>query len=187
MVKNKTGGKNAKKGARKNLNQESFGRKIRMIENEGEHYGIVTKMLGGGHMEVRCMDDRLRLCVIRYKFSGRNKSSNLITTGSWVIVGLRSWETTKPDKLEKCDLLEIYSHAEKTKLVQDCGQNISVLIKHENVSGGGGEGEDPLDDIIFSNEVESANSGGDSIAVSGEGGDAMPNHVLEEEIDFDEI
>ena len=56
-----------------------------------------------------CQDGKERLCFIRNKFSGRNKQSNLISNGSWVIVGKRSWETPKENKLEKCDLLEIYS------------------------------------------------------------------------------
>ena len=37
----------------------------------------------------------------------------------------------KKDKIEKCDLLEIYSHEEKTKLIQECQTNLEVLIKHE--------------------------------------------------------
>ena len=59
MVKNKTGGKNAKKGARKNLNAEiAVVRHLRVVENDGEMYGIVTKMLGNGQVELLCNDQK---------------------------------------------------------------------------------------------------------------------------------
>jgi initiation factor 1A len=134
MVKNKTGGNKAKKFARKNMNEEStINRKIRYVKNEDEMYGIVTKMIGNGQAIVLCNDSRERLCFIRNKFSGRNKHSNLVTMGSWVIIGIRSWETTREGKLEKCDLLEIYTHQEKTTLLQESKHNLSVLQKKENM------------------------------------------------------
>lgn len=199
MVKNKTGGKNAKKGARKNLNAElAVVRHLRVVENDGEMYGIVTKMLGNGQVELLCNDQKCRLCIIRYKFSGRNKSSNIISVGSWVIVGLRDWETTKPGKLQKCDLLEIYTHQERSKLIQECKQNLSVLLNHErsNEAGGGGNNEDEQG-IVFSTiddvegdggdeacAMENNTGGGDAINIdeAGNGGSHM-----DDEIDFDEI
>jgi hypothetical protein len=63
-----------------------------------------------------------------------------------VIIGCRSWETTLPDKLEKADLLEIYTHQEKTRLVQECKTNVSALLQYEQQQimggelGGGGSG-----------------------------------------------
>ena len=150
MVKNKVGGKNTKKGARKNMNESLEPRKLRFVELESEHYGIVTKILGNGCINVLCDDNKERLCIIRRKFAGRNKSSNIISNGCWIIIGLRDWETKKPDKLEKCDLLEIYSHAEKTKLIQESKTNLTILLKHEN----GVNNNDELNDsIIFTNET----------------------------------
>jgi initiation factor 1A len=148
MVKNKIGGNRAKKGARKNLNEGAglMMRKLRMIEDDDEKYGIVTKMIGNGQVIVLCHDGKERLGFIRYKFSGRNKHGNLITCGCWVIIGCRSWETTLPDKLEKADLLEIYTHQEKTRLVQECKTNVSALLQYEQQQimggelGGGGSG-----------------------------------------------
>ena len=131
MVKNKTGGKNAKRGARKNMNASMIPRRLRFVENDEEHYGIVTKMLGCGQMNVLCDDDKERLCIIRNKFSGRNKSSNFISIGSWCIIGLRSWETSQKSKMEKCDLLEIYIHQERTQLIQESKTNLIILLKHE--------------------------------------------------------
>ena len=184
MVKNKTGAKNTKRGARKNINVSSEPRKLRMIQEEGELYGIITKMLGNGQATVLCHDNKERLCLIRYKFSGRNKSSNLMSVGSWVIVGLRSWETKVRDKLEKCDLLEIYSHQEKTKLVQESTCNVAVLLKHEQISFGNEMGHSDESGIVFS-------------TISEEGLDMSMNDSIieadnnleyeEEEIDLDEI
>ena len=129
---------------------------------------------------------------------GRNKSSNIISVGSWVIVGLRDWETTKPGKLQKCDLLEIYTHQERSKLIQECKQNLSVLLNHErsNEAGGGGNNEDEQG-IVFSTiddveggggdeacAMENNTGGGDAINIdeAGNGGSHM-----DDEIDFDEI
>lgn len=192
MVKNKTGGKNAKRTARKNVNQENtVGKRLRIIENDDESYAITTKMLGNGQMEVLCMDNKPRLCFIRYKFSGRNKSSNMISIGSWIIVGLRSWETKVPGKLEKCDLLEIYTNSEKNNLVQEYAQNISALLKHENMSNDVGD-EDVVDFIEGGNggdddamkAVKNGGGGGVAAAYGGGGGDVAAD---EDEIDFDEI
>ena len=41
MVKNKTGGKNAKKFGRKHLMDDNQQRKVRFTKEEGELYGIV--------------------------------------------------------------------------------------------------------------------------------------------------
>tara|TARA_A200000113_G_scaffold220152_1_gene229853 strand:- start:847 stop:1449 length:603 start_codon:yes stop_codon:yes gene_type:complete len=200
MVKNKTGGKNAKKGARKNLNAEiAVVRHLRVVENDGEMYGIVTKMLGNGQVELLCNDQKCRLCIIRYKFSGRNKSSNIISVGSWVIVGLRDWETTKPGKLQKCDLLEIYTHQERSKLIQECKQNLSVLLNHErsNEAGGGGGNNEDEQGIVFSTIDDVEGGGGDEACAMENntgGGDAINTDEagnggshMDDEIDFDEI
>ena len=131
MVKN-TGGKHNKKVARKNA-APIVERKLRFCTCDEELYGIVTKCLGNGQFLIICSDQVERLCLIRNKFTGRNKHGNLVSIGSWVIVGLRTWETSKPNKKDKCDLIEIYSNNEKHKLLQECKTDISFLIKQENV------------------------------------------------------
>tara|TARA_B100000941_G_scaffold133962_1_gene94747 strand:+ start:1259 stop:1894 length:636 start_codon:yes stop_codon:yes gene_type:complete len=163
MVKNKIGGNRAKKGARKNLNENAglMMRKLRMIEHDDEKYGIVTKMIGNGQVIVLCHDGKERLGFIRYKFSGRNKHSNLITCGCWVIIGCRSWETILPDKLQKADLLEIYTHQEKTRLVQECKTNVSALLQYEQQQIMGGE---------LGGGRGGSGSGGGSGSVGGSGG-----------------
>lgn len=132
MVRNKIGGNKAKKFARKNVNASAQqNKKLRFAVDEDEIYAIVNKMVGNGQMVVMCIDGKERLCFIRNKFSGRNKSSNLATVGSWVIVGKRSWESVKADKLEKCDLLEIYNDNEKHRIQQECNVNFAALQMEE--------------------------------------------------------
>lgn len=133
MVKNKVGGNKAKKFARKNINaQQMSNKKLRISESEDEMYAICTKMLGNSQIEVFCLDGYKRLCFIRKKFTGKNKHNNLIRVGTWVIVGLRTWESVKDDKLPKTDLLEMYNDIEKDKLIQTVKVNFDILKKEEN-------------------------------------------------------
>ena len=108
------GGKRAKQCARSSTS--SSGRnKLRVAEEEGEIYAIVTKMLGNG-CAVHCIDGINRLCLISGKFKGKNKSMNMISPGSWVLVGVREWETVKDKSIPRCDLCEVYTHVDKERL-----------------------------------------------------------------------
>ena len=131
MVRNKVGGNRAKKFARKNMAPTS-NKKLRVVENEDEMYAICTKMLGNCQIEAMCLDGRLRLCFIRKKFTGKNKHNNIIRVGSWIMCGIRSWESSSSSRLEKADLLEIYNDNEKEKLIQSTNTNFSVLKKQEH-------------------------------------------------------
>ena len=51
---------------------------------------------------------------------------------SWVLVGIREWETTLDGKLPKCDLLEIYSESDKEHLNQTT-TNFMVLKREQNI------------------------------------------------------
>lgn len=108
MVRNTKGGNKSKKQARKFSSQpkEKF---IRYADEVDEIYACVTKYYGSGMVDVACMDGVNRLCIIRKKFKGRNKRDNSVSIGTYVLVGLRSWEVVEVGKKRKCDLLEIYS------------------------------------------------------------------------------
>jgi translation initiation factor 1A len=110
MVKNTTGGKKGKSVGRKSFTTT----KTMLSTSPLEVYGIVTKMMGGKICEVKCQDDVVRLCHIRGAFSGKNKGSNFIRSGHWVLVGLRDWATEK----QHCDLLFLYTDREKEKILQ---------------------------------------------------------------------
>jgi translation initiation factor IF-1 len=105
MVKN-SGGCRTKGLARKLVNAPVSDR-VRKIEEEGECYAIVSKMLGNGMCLVNILQDDNILpnivCHIRGKFRGRNKKANLVVIGSFLIVGLRTWE----HNINACDLVYI--------------------------------------------------------------------------------
>lgn len=125
MVKN-TGGNKSKRQGRKYVNAPQQ-RSVRYIKEEGEVYAIVTKLFGGSNCEVMCMDGKVRLCVIRNKFRGRDKRDNTISPNVWVLVGIRDWEA-RIGKPQKCDLLEVYSDGDREKIKSSGGADISRLI-----------------------------------------------------------
>lgn len=135
MVKN-FGGKHGKKIARKKAysnSEVSNNKKMRFASVEEELYGLVTKCLGNGQFLIMCNDQVERICILRNKFTGRNKQRNMISIGSWVIIGLRSWETSNPNKKDKCDMLEVYTNGEKHKLLEESKVNLSFLTQQENI------------------------------------------------------
>jgi hypothetical protein len=70
-----------------------------------------------------------------------------VKQGTWVLVGKRDWET-KTDKIEKCDLLEIYNEYDKKILHEQSNVNLEFLsleekkLENENM-------EDHDDTIVF--------------------------------------
>ena len=117
MVKNTKGGNKGKKQARKHTNIGGP-QKTRFAEDEDEIYACCQKMLGNGMFVALCHDKKERICIIRNKFKGRGKRDNIINIGTWVLIGRRSFEARAQGKLEKCDLLEVYSDSERHKLKQ---------------------------------------------------------------------
>jgi len=143
MVKNVTGGKHAKRAGYVGP------RKLRLLESDEERYAIVIKMLGNSQCHVKCTDDKTRLCIIRNKFTGKHKGNNFLKPGSWVLVGVRDWET-KTDRMEKCDLMEVYSESDKSKLM-DTAVNFTVLLKEDNLINNTTE---EMDNIMIREDYE---------------------------------
>ena len=143
MGKIVTGGKYAKKAGYVGP------RKLRLLESDLERYAIVTKMLGNCMCHVKCADDDVRLCIIRKKFTGKHKGNNFLKPGSWVLVGVRDWET-KSDKIEKCDLIEVYTESDKSKLL-DTAVNFTILLKEDNLISNTTE---EMDNIMISESYE---------------------------------
>lgn len=117
MVKNKSGGRNNRKMASKNTVAGARST-IRLQNDEDEIYAKATAMLGNGMATVICSDKKTRLLQIRKKFRGRNKRDNIISTGSILLVGLRSWEARTDSKKEKVDLLYVYNESQYETLKQ---------------------------------------------------------------------
>lgn len=134
MVKNTTGGNKHKGQARKFTSNFKQTNKLRVIEEEGEVYAQVTKMLGNGMCHVICIDEKTRLCFIRGKFRGRGKRDNTLKVGTWLLIGLREWESEKgksSTELEKCDLLEVYSDLDKERLKKTVNCNWTHFIEND--------------------------------------------------------
>jgi translation initiation factor 1A len=127
MVKNVTGGSKTKRSARKVVSGNTESSELRMVQEQGESYAVVKKMLGNGVCEVVCDDGKSRQCIIRSKFRGRGKSYNMVDVGKWVMVGIRDWEVRSGDKNEKSDLLHVYSDGDKERLVSKPELNLKVL------------------------------------------------------------
>jgi initiation factor 1A len=146
MVRNDGGGNKMKHLARKHVNgaSQQQNKFLRVSQSKDEIYGYILRLLGNGMCMVKCVDGYERLCHIRGKFTGRSKRENALSQGTWVLIGLRQWDadkefalkTSKTGKsIQKCDLLEIYTPAEREKLrVQE---KIFQELADETPGGGG--------------------------------------------------
>lgn len=136
MVKNDAGGKHKNRARKDNL-PASNSQKLRVKMEEGELYAVVVKMLGGSMCHVECIDGKKRLCHFRGKFSGKNRRQNEINVNTWVMVGAREWESEKPvtgsqkDKLNQCDLIEVYSDHHKNQLMAIPKEEWHLLTTHD--------------------------------------------------------
>ena len=149
MVKNTTGGSSHKKCARSSMapSNKSF---LRTIKEEGEFYAYINKMFGNGMCNVVDMNGRDYLCIIRGKFRGKNKKNNKLEIGTWVLVGLRDWETTKKDEKPTCDLLEIYTKDEMDRLKSSVKGNWKTNCDEV----GGGEDVNLVEGVVFSSNED---------------------------------
>ena len=149
MVLNTGGGNKGKLVARKFVKQSGSGsaatKTVRVVQDEGEMYAVVSKLFGNCMCKVMCYDGYNRLCIIRKKFTGRRKTDNIVSAGSVLLVGLQSYGAIKPtasvnsssnksdNHLPRCDLLYVYTDQEKEKLRKVCD------IGKMNAALGGGD------------------------------------------------
>ena len=119
MVKNVAGGCNGKKVARKHTNKGK--NELRLSKSSDEKYAIVKRLLGNT-CDVICDDGVNRRCMIRGKFTGRNKRDNMLDNGTFILVGMREWvdegscsssRTSEDKNVKYCDLLEVYNSMER--------------------------------------------------------------------------
>jgi initiation factor 1A len=140
MVKNTKGGSGHKKYARKFASSGPKTNNLRVSQDVGEVYAIVTKMLGNGMFHCHCIDKKVRLGHIRGKFSHRGgKRDNMVQGGKWVLIGIREWDkssenssiTRQNEKMQQCDLLEVYSDTDKQRLKDTIVNNWHVLESND--------------------------------------------------------
>ena len=138
MVKNSGGCKT--KGMARKLVNAPVSNKIRFAEDDDECYAKVVKMLGNGMCHVNLLQKEVLhenvVCHIRGKFRSKNKKANFVSSGSTVLVGLRSWTS----KVDACDLLCVYTDNQITALNL---QNTPLIQSSSSSSS--------YDDISFDN------------------------------------
>jgi len=142
MVKNSGGNKT--KGAARKLLSNRPSSKLRKSESEDEKYAYVTKICGGRICHVKTLCGIDLLCHIRGKFSGRNKSSNFISLGSLLLVGVRDFGKNE------CDIIEVYNQHEIDLLKQMPDVDLSDMHKYSNPfrTGGGATAMTAIDDEL---------------------------------------
>ena len=193
MGKNTHGGAGHKKFARKHTSSSSSSNSyIRTSQDPNEIYAIATKMLGNNMFHCHCIDNKVRLCHIRGRFGGRNKRDNIISAGTWILVGLREWDNSSSKdakKLQQCDLLEIYSGSSKERLkeLEDCNWSILNANDLSKVDTKTAENEDDVkfitdrdEEIIRLNEEMKSNTSKKITMIEETNGD-------DEDIDIDLI
>ena len=118
MVKNTTGGSKSKGFARKNLTKRDTA--LRVADEDGEIYAQAVKVMGGSIASAIDINGNSLRAHIRGKFRGRGKRDNFIAPGTWLLVGLHTWEDDKSNAKEReirnCDILEVYSETDKNRL-----------------------------------------------------------------------
>lgn len=179
MVKNTKGGSKHKARASKYLNTSSSS--IRTSESSDEIYGIITHIYGGGRFLAKCIDGVDRMVHASKKFRTENA---LRSKYCYCLIGLRSWQSNIIDKIEKCDLLYVYSPDEKEKLLKINGLNWKILSDIEYL-------DNPLTeegDFMFSmNDHVNFNTKVDTTKVNETNTKNEESQEQEEEINFDEI
>lgn len=207
MGKNIHGGAGHKKFARKHTGGATkHNNKLRISEDPGEIYAIVTKMLGNNMFHCHGIDGIIRLGHIRGKFTGRGKRDNMVEGGKWILIGLREWDIPSEKsssiskgktKMQECDLLEVYSDMDKQRLKDTVSTNWIELDSNDVSKTTLGAGDNTFeDDIMFTTqrdtdrdrliqEMRSSNLERITLKVGDTQDDAKVEN--ENEIDFDEI
>jgi translation initiation factor IF-1 len=135
MVKNTKGGKGHKSLGRKYQSQTN--NVLRLSTDPLEQYAFVTKIYGGGMCEVWFIDKNNKnvkiIGHIRKKMKGRQKRHNTIIPNSYVLIGLRDWESEPKNG----DIICIYDENQIELLKQNPSVNLSSLnqfntTKHES-------------------------------------------------------
>lgn len=143
MVKNTTGGGNAKRQARK-FQGKNKSEELRKSEDPNEVYAIVDLIYGNG-LNIYTNTGQEIWCRVPGKFKGRNKRNNFIEKGAWVLVGIYEWENNKAPK--SCELLYIYDRNEIEQLQSLPDTKLNLLIKKANgTNHNNNSSSEPIDD-----------------------------------------
>ena len=160
MVQNKKGGSGGKKVARKNVGGGNAGSQdVRRITDPGEMYAVVSKIYSNRRCDVIGTDGNTYNCNVRGKFLKGRRGNASMAIGVWLMVGFYEWEV-RSDGSKNCDLLEIYTAAEKDKLRQLEGRKLDAIMHVGDMAG-------TENDCTFSNfHIEEEEKGEDEASSS---------------------
>ena len=182
MVRNTTGGGNAKKQARKYQSAPSKRtNEVRKAEHKLEMYAIVESVYGNG-LGVFTHQGHTLWCRVPGKFKGRNKRSNWLEKNTWVLVGLYEWSNNKePDT---CELLYVYDKNDIEQLRNMPDVDLKQIIAKQYQNQASGTIEDMDCQITFSSSIVSddtmfASDTADNVAVV--------NFSADEQVQYDEL
>lgn len=153
MVKNNSGGNKAKGFARKNFGKKDFA--LRVAQEEGEIYAQAVKVMGGNLASAIDIEGNPLRAHIRGKFRGRGKRDNFIGPGTWLLVGLHTWESDKTsDEIKNCDILEVYNDSDKIRLKNSVTSvNWNKFISNDTKTLGASEDDVDESGIQFADEA----------------------------------
>ena len=156
MVKNNIGGNRAKGFARKNLIKRDTA--LRVADEEGEIYAQAVKVMGGSIASAIDLEGNPLRAHIRGKFRGRGKRDNFIAPGTWLLVGLHSWESdksgSKSSEIRNCDILEVYSDSDKNRLKSSVTSvNWNTFINNDTKTLGDDKTYDDDPGFVFADEA----------------------------------
>lgn len=153
MTKNVSGGNKSKKFARKHVNAVQSESALVLSSHELEKYAVVTKMLGNGMFYATTYDAHKDIIGhIRNKFKGRSKHSNMVSTGAFILLGFREWESPN---YKHGDLIHVYQPTD-FQLVANY-VNLTSLLTLQTSAGASAGGAQNTDDIVFQNDVQDDN------------------------------
>lgn len=204
MVKNTSGGNKNKNVSRKRLNESAQKKTVLQLSADPvlEQYAQVTRVYGNNRCEVLCQDGTRRVCLIGGKFRGRNKRDNHVVLNTWVLVGLRDFESDVAENIKNCDLLCVYDDADKEKLRGQCPALLGVwriFTDNDNRMAREGQKEGALgaipedgDDFVFMDdatyEMDAKLSAGTGASASASATGARALIQIDDEIvDIDDI
>jgi hypothetical protein len=128
MVKNTNGGSKHKSSARKHADNNNHISRDPTPSSPFEKIATVDRLLGNGMCIVLTHEPKplSLLCHIRGKFRGKQKSHNIVSNKSIVLIGLRDWESTPTN----CDLLAICNGGNPASNLND---ESNLIFSHHNL------------------------------------------------------
>ena len=151
MVKNTNGGSKHKSSARKHATNTATASRDPAPSSPFEKIATVDRMLGNGMCLIITHEPKPHtlICHIRGKFRGKQKSQNIVSNKSIVLIGLRDWEPIP----KNCDLLAICAGNQGFPACPILPVDSDVVFTHDTGN------TRFLSDVIFTEDVDAGNLG----------------------------